>query len=104
MPYNITDSQLSILFVITKKKEITSKKISDMLCMDKSTISRNLRRLIEKKYISKKGGFYLSITDHGKQLLEEVIPEWEKAMFETRQIIGNEGENSLNILLTQLIN
>jgi len=102
--FDITDSQLSILFVITKGKEVNQKKISDVLFLDKSTVNRNLKRLIEKKYISTKNYPLLIITDDGLKILEKLIPSWEKAMSETRQLLGQEGENALGLLTSNLIN
>jgi len=101
--YNITDSQLSILFVITKGKEVNQKKLSDMLFLDKSTVNRNLKRLIENNYISKKNYPLLTMTDNGLTILEDLIPSWEKAMRETYKILGQEGEEALNLLASKLI-
>lgn len=101
-PFNITDSQLSMLFVISKINEVTQKNISEILYLEKSTVNRNLKRLKEKNYISLDQKVFISITEEGKVFLEQLIPEWNLAMKEIREVIGKEGENALNLLTKQL--
>ena len=43
------------------------------------------------------------MTTKGKELLEQIIPEWEKAMIEVRSKLKEEGEEALNIMLAQLV-
>ena len=100
--FGITDSQLSILFVISKSEQVNQKKISDLLFLDKSTVNRNLKRLIENNFVSKTNYPQLIMTDNGLAVLEKLIPSWEKAMSEARQVLGQEGENALDLLATKL--
>lgn len=101
-PFNITNSQLSTLFIISKAPDPTLKLLSDKMYMDKSTVNRNLKRLIENKLIEKLTIHDLQITKKGKVLLEDVIPHWEKAMKEIRELLEEEGESALNIVLHKL--
>lgn len=101
-PFNITDSQLSMLFVISKINEVTQKRISEILYLEKSTVNRNLKRLKENHYITFDQKVFISITNEGKVFLEQLIPEWDLAMKEIREIIGEEGESALNLLTKQL--
>jgi len=103
-PFHITDSQLSILFIITKANDTNQKKISDILYLEKSTVNRNLKRLLDNNYIMYTEGSYLSITDPGKVFLEELIPHWNTAMKELKLLLSNEGVNSLDFLSKQLSN
>ena len=102
-PFNITDSQLSTLFIVTKAENVTQKTLSDMMFMEKSTVNRNLKRLIENDYITKLGVHELQTTNKGLQLLERVIPHWENAMTEIRTLLDEEGETAINTLLQKLI-
>lgn len=102
--FNITDSQLSILFVISKAKNSNQKKISELLYLEKSTVNRNIKRLLEQEIIAYTNGKDLELTEEGKQLLNNVIPHWEKAMAEIKILLDEEGENALNLLTTQLTN
>jgi len=101
-PFGITNSQLTTLFIITKSHKPSQKKISDMLYMDKSTVNRNLKRLINNGYVSKTAIHELQITTKGKSLLEDVIPHWELAMKEIKIILEQEGEAALNIIVNKL--
>ena len=101
-PFNITNSQLSILFVIIKGTAINQKKIADYLHLEKSTVNRNLDRLFQKKYIFYKRDACLSLTPKGKAFLNKVIPSWEAAMEEANALLHKNGVNALNLVLEQL--
>jgi len=101
-PFNITDSQLTLLFVLTKKEAITQKQLSDFIMIEKSTVHRNLIRLFDKGFLTKEEFPIISITNKGKEFVNSIIPEWEKAMFEIRNILGPDGEEALNIVSSKL--
>ncbi|PCJ97182.1 MAG: hypothetical protein COA50_05965 [Flavobacteriaceae bacterium] len=102
MQFNITNSQLSIVFVIAKVENCNQKKISEVLYLEKSTVNRNITRLLAHKIITYTDRKNLMLTTEGKQLLNTVIPFWEKAMTEIRAILEDEGANALNALHKQL--
>jgi len=101
-PYNITNSQLSILFVISKGVKVSQKKISDYLHLEKSTVNRNLDRLFEKKYIFYKKDAFLNLTPKGKAFLNKTIPRWEAAMEEVEALLHENGVDALNLVMDQL--
>ncbi len=104
LPFNITTSQLTILFIAAKKGTITQTFLSEVLYLEKSTVSRNMRRLLEQNYLVKATKKEINITTKGKKLLEQIIPEWEKAMTEIRTSLKQEGEEALNLVLGNLAN
>lgn len=101
-PFKVTDSQLTLLFVLTKAGGLTQKELSDFIYLEKSSLNRNLKRLIEKEFLTRKKFPVIKITHEGKLFVEQIIPEWKKAMAEIRIIIGDEGEQSVSILLKKL--
>jgi DNA-binding MarR family transcriptional regulator len=101
-PFGITNSQLSTLFIISKAPNPSLKVLSTMMYMDKSTVNRNLKRLIDNKLIIKLTIHDLQITTQGKSLLEIVIPHWNNAMTEIRELLEEDGEMALNIVLQKL--
>ena len=101
-PFGITDSQLSILFVVTKAKAVNQKKISEMLFMEKSTVNRNITRLIDNQYLSLDSSLFLHTTTKGKLFLEEVLPHWEIAMNEIRHLLGQEGTAAVALITNKL--
>ncbi len=97
-PYDITDSQLTALLVITKVGDITQKNIADFLYLEKSTVNRNLKRLIDNEYIKNHSSTKYATTEKGRIFLESVIPQWHLAMDEVQDILGIEGVDALNQL------
>ena len=101
-PFSVTDSQLSILFVVTKVNGVNQKRITEILFMEKSTVNRNIVRLIDNKYISFDKNLFLKTSKKGKRFLEKVLPHWDLAMNEMRTILGKEGTEALSIIKTKL--
>ena len=48
-PFGLRGSMLSILFIIGKRPGVNQKVIADMLILDQSTMSRDLKKLVEKQ-------------------------------------------------------
>ena len=101
-PFEITDSQMSILFTVTKAKEVNQKMLADRLYMEKSTVNRNIIRLIKREYIVMDDQMILHTTAQGKEFLEQIIPHWEMAMQESREVLGQEGLQAVSLLTEKL--
>lgn len=104
MPFDITDSQLSILFVLTKKGGLTQKQLSGIVQLEKSSLNRSLNRLFDKNYLSRTDFPTIQITHLGKSFVNNIIPEWKKAMDEISELLGEDGKTALNLLHKKLIN
>ncbi|PKL79535.1 MAG: hypothetical protein CVV25_07675 [Ignavibacteriae bacterium HGW-Ignavibacteriae-4] len=102
--HDITESQLSILFITSKMKEITQKQISEFYCLEKSTVSRNLKRLADKGYLEQKQLPRLVITESGMKFVTEVIPSWNNAMNEIKAELGENGVNAIDEVISKLTN
>ncbi|MBL4624552.1 MAG: winged helix-turn-helix transcriptional regulator, partial [Flavobacteriales bacterium] len=103
-PFDITDSQLSVLFVLTKTGGLIQKQLSDITQLEKSSLNRNLNRLFHKNYISKTNFPLIEITSKGKSFVNNIIPEWKKAMDEISELLGEDGKIALDLVHTKLIN
>lgn len=97
--HDITESQLSVLFILTKAGSKTQKELTDFMKLEKSTLNRNLKRLFDKGYIQKENFPKIEMTEQGMIFVDNIIPEWERAMKEIRSIIEQDGEESLNIII-----
>ena len=53
LPFGLSNSQISILFVVTKKGTVTQTELADILSLEKSTVSRNMQRLLQNNYLEK---------------------------------------------------
>ncbi|MEB2786598.1 MarR family winged helix-turn-helix transcriptional regulator [Algoriphagus persicinus] len=104
MPYKITDSQLSILFVLIKKGGLTQKQLSNIVQLEKSSLNRNLKRLFDKNYLSRVDFPTIQITHLGKSFVNSIVPEWRKAMDEISELLGDDGKMALDLVHKRLIN
>ncbi len=97
-PFDITNSQTTILFILSKREALTQKELSEIAVLEKSTLNRNLKRLIDKQYLTRNAFPLIQITETGKQFVNDIIPEWEKAMTEIKALLTPEGENALDLV------
>jgi len=102
LPFELTNSQMTILFLITKKKGMTQAAVSKALYLEKSTVSRNMRRLFEKNFIEKDKEQVLNTTEAGKAFLNKIIPHWDEAMAEIRSVLKEDGEEAIKLVLSKL--
>jgi DNA-binding MarR family transcriptional regulator len=98
LPFKITESQLSVLFVLSKRDGLTQKQLSDFAHLEKSTINRNLARLLSSNCITRKDFPQIKLTETGRLFVENIIPIWNNAMIEIGEILSTEGIEALNII------
>ena len=99
--FGITSSQLSMLFVLSKRGVISQRELSEILYLEKSSVSRNKRRLVSQGWIQNEG-LNLMLTKEGLTFLDEIIPEWDKAMLEIKATLGEDGQSGLSSVLSNL--
>lgn len=104
LPYGITNSQFSIMLLISKKKTTTQTEVGNMLALEKSSVSRNMIRLIQDGMIKKESSRELVVTEKGLLITEQLIPVWQKAKDEVRNILGHDGEEALDLIINKLQN
>ena len=95
-PTGMTTSQMNILVVVAKYGEATPHQVVDWLHMEKSTLSRNVRRLQQNGWLvirpAKKGNPHsLKLTLKGNRALQRGLPLWESAQEEAKAILGKTG-------------
>ena len=95
-PSGLKITQFSMLANIKRNPGITVSELAELLVMDQSTVTRNLRVLEKTGYI------YIEtdttdhrikrteITDLGISRMDEARPYWQKAQLEIKRIIGRE--------------
>ncbi len=87
----VTENQLSIMMALHETGLIEQKQISELLSLEKSSLSRNLVRLVQCAYVKKTGEVnrpVIQLTDLGLKKVQELTPHWENAM------------NEINVLMT----
>ena len=102
-PYGIQGSMLSILFIIGKQSTINQKTLADLLVLDPSTMSRDVKKLVSKGWVKVNKGedtrsSELSITVAGCLLLEEIAPIWEKLHNKVSELLGNFSVQQIDVI------
>lgn len=103
--YNITENQMTILFALSKLGKVEQGKIGEILVLERSTVSRNVR-LLEKQKLVKRTEHYqpeIELSKEGLELVNILLPEWEKVMDELMNKLGNEGYKSIEKLERKLL-
>ena len=83
-PHGLTVSQMNILVAVTAVGPVNQQGICRALCLDKSTLSRDLARMRSQDWIVDTPGedgriTMLTATPTGKKLLEKAFPAWQQA-------------------------
>lgn len=91
-PHGVRVSQVNILVAIAYSGPVRGVDLCHTMMMDQSTMSRDLERLIARKWINTTPGVgranLLEITDLGRALIEKIGPDWEKAQAQVHEICG----------------
>jgi DNA-binding MarR family transcriptional regulator len=99
-PFGLTVNQLNMLAAITKIQKPTAKSVARILKMETSTVSRNLERLRNQRWITIRGQDgrtqELGITKEGSRRMEKALPAWRKAQARAQAIFGTEGCSMLD--------
>ncbi|MFT4986828.1 MAG: DNA-binding MarR family transcriptional regulator [Glaciecola sp.] len=106
MKLNVTNSQVGIFMILFHKREVVQNKLSLMLDLDKSTISRDLVRMVDRGYLFKANGKrspIIGLTQKGEKLANEIYQEWEKGYAESVKILGEDGFAALRLLEKKLL-
>jgi DNA-binding MarR family transcriptional regulator len=91
-PYNVRISQMNVLVTIAARDEICATDICRLLQLEKSTLSRDLDRLLENGWVRTKRvdkrTQYLEATEAGRALIRNLAPDWEVAQARARELLG----------------
>ena len=105
-PLGITASQYTLLAQLASRDGITAVEIGYDLDIEKSTLSRNLKRLLALGHIvmdppAGRRGRGLHLTPKGMTVLKEAYPVWQLAQSRTTAVMGAECRATLDRLLDQ---
>ncbi|MGE0856744.1 MAG: MarR family winged helix-turn-helix transcriptional regulator [Hyphomicrobiaceae bacterium] len=105
-PLGITASQYTLLAQLASRDAITAVEIGHGLDIEKSTLSRNLKRLLALGHITMdppagRRGRGLHLTPKGAAVLKDAYPNWQDAQRRTVTVMGAESRTVLDGLLDQ---
>ena len=95
-PSGLKATQLGMLARIAGHPAITVSELGELLYMDQTTVSRNLRVLEKSGYIHVEEEMTdhrikrIQITDFGVSRMNEAIPLWEKAQSDMERVLGRQ--------------
>ena len=103
-PLGITASQYTLLAQLASRDGITAVEIGHDLDIEKSTLSRNLKRLLALSLIimdppAGRRGRGLHLTPKGQAVLKDAFPVWQQAQARTIGFMGEETRETLDGLL-----
>lgn len=105
-PLGITASQYTLLAQLASRDGITAVEIGGDLDIEKSTLSRNLKRLLALGHIvmdppAGRRGRGLHLTPKGQAVLKDAYPIWQAAQTRAVSVMGEECRGTLDGLLAQ---
>ncbi len=95
-PCGIKITQFSLLANIARNPATTVSELAELLSMDQTTVSRNIRVLEKSGYIRFEGEMTdhrikrIQISDLGVSKMNEARPLWEQAQLEMQRVLGRE--------------
>jgi DNA-binding MarR family transcriptional regulator len=105
-PLGITASQFTLLTQLAQQDGITAVEIGHTLDIEKSTLSRNLKRLLALGHLTMdppagRRGRGLHLTPKGEAVIKHAYPVWMEAQSKTVKIMGQQSRSTLDDLLSQ---
>ena len=78
----LSNEQVSILLALYKMGTVKQQELASRFALDRSSLSRNLRRLLEAEMVEAKKldkkSVLLSLTPKGRQQTEKLLPHWQE--------------------------
>lgn len=107
-PSGLGSSQFTLLNAVAAKPGCGVAELADLLDMDVSTATRNLRPLAASGYVTLRAGSHdarrreVRLTPKGNAILAKAHPLWAKAQTETVKAFGKHRHEQLRSLLADL--
>jgi DNA-binding MarR family transcriptional regulator len=95
-PAGLRATQLNLLMAIETSGAATVTDLAEILAMDRTTMTRNLKVLRDRKLVEKKR---IALTETGRRTAAAALPLWEKAQ---EEILGTLGRKRWAALLGEL--
>jgi len=101
--------QFSILRVTKLMGQSTNKALQDILSLDQTTLSRNLKPLIRDGYMHTQEGDdkrvkILTLSQSGKEIYHRAEKKWALAQIEIKKKLGSDHVNMLYTLTDAVVN
>jgi DNA-binding MarR family transcriptional regulator len=99
-------TQFTILSQLMLRGEMPIGKLAGILGMERTTLTRNLTLLEQRKWISIKAGDdprsrMIGITAQGRGIVRRGFPYWSKAQAQVGKMLGADGQAALKVLASR---
>ena len=106
-PAGIRVSQLNLLAHVAANDGVGQSQVGRELCMEKSTLSRNVERMVRQGWLEVWSGEDdrsqgLGVTAKGKRLIERTYPMWAKAQRKAKTVLGGPGAVAVGRMVRRL--
>lgn len=103
--FKITENQMTILFAMHELGRVEQGKIGAVLCLERSTVSRNVKLLEKQGLISRTMDYRpeVELSPKGNDLVAELIPHWEQATDILAGLLEKEGLTALSEIEKRLV-
>ena len=107
-PVGLRATQLAVLVAVGKDGPVSMTALANLMGMDRTTLTRNLRPLAKEGLIAVgpegwRRSRTLEITKKGHSRLREALPYWEQAQARLRRRLGDWNWDRVHDCLNQLI-
>ena len=107
-PVGLRATQFSLLVIAQARGEVSISQAAELMVMDRTTLTRNLKPLQKRSLIVVNPGKdrrtkAIVITDEGRALLQEALPLWKAVQQEVVEGFGGERFESLLTDLKTLV-
>ncbi len=105
-PFGLKSGQFSILRAVHLCKTTTNKMLQQLLVIDQTTLSRNLKPLVRDELVvfttdtNDQRIKNIALSDKGESLYHKALPQWEQAQKDLNKQLGKESTNAI-LLLSQ---
>jgi DNA-binding MarR family transcriptional regulator len=90
-PFGVTIAQFNVLVALGLGLDLKASDLARALDLEKSTLSRNLKRLTERRLVSSVGDArLLELTAAGRRLIVRALPAWRQAQREAAAAIDSD--------------
>lgn len=101
-PLGVTMNQMCILTVLENMGEAQPGAVGAYLRMDKSTVSRAVKLMRQRKWVAENPGadarsVLLVVTEKGRALIAKALPLWERSQAQARELLGGDGASAESI-------
>jgi DNA-binding MarR family transcriptional regulator len=92
-PLGLNLTEMNLLAAIAAQRSVQPAKLGRAMALEKSTLSRNSRRLVERGWVELRDhpdgpGVLLALTERGNQVLLQALPAWKQAQQRAQSLVA----------------